>query len=365
MIKKFESFVNEDYERKNNHLTKEQQNFRKMEEENKYNLVRILTSFCDVDEHTVNILLDRVDNSILYYTFGDVLDIFSRLDLINMPNSCQREFIKTFFDINSMKRNDGIKLEEMLKTLSKKCNDGKEYPIVIDVNGKLLTGKVWYCDDWGEYFESEDDIINRVWNDDELGNCNGIESAECFVDKELEDLNYEEIDLDKEYGYKGDSSIKETINYDQLNESFTNQELKDAIKAHGGLIVNKCTNHDARTSIVDFDLKNAKFVGYLKPETVDDIYINNCFILLYKSRDIILRTNDGGIIVVEKDDFDKNYYAWLRKVKTRNNNWIEDIVRKYPEKEYWNTSKRDIEYDSIEPDKDATYMRRSKHINRK
>lgn len=197
MIKKFEQFVNEDYERKNNHLTKEQQNFRKMEEENKYNLVRILTSFCDVDEHTVNILLDRVDNSSLYYTFGDVLDIFSRLNLINMPKSCQRDFIKTFFDINSMKRNDGIKLEEMLETLSKKCNGGKEYPIVIDVNGKLLTGKVWYCDDWGEYFESEDDIINRVWNDDELGNCNGIESAECFVDKELEDLNYEEIDLDK------------------------------------------------------------------------------------------------------------------------------------------------------------------------
>ena len=346
MIKKFESFVNEDYERKND-LTEE-----------KYHFVRILTSFCDVDEHTANILLDRVIHSI-FYTVGDVLDIFGRLNLINMPKSCQREFIKTFFDINSMKRNDGIKLEEMLKTLSKNCNGGKEYPIVIDVNGKLLTGKVWYCDDWGEYFESEDDIYNRIWKDADF---DGIGDAESWVEQEIEDLNYEEIDLDKEYGYKEDSSIKENLNYDQLNESFTNQELKDAIKAHGGLTT-KYFYDDARQNLADFDLKNAKFVGYLKPETVEDIYNNNCYILLYKSRDIILRTNDGGIILVEKGDsvLDKNYDVWVRKVKTRNNNWIEDRIRKYPEEDHWNSSKRDIKYDSIKPERHATYMRRSKH----
>ena len=93
------------------------------------------------------------------------------------------------------------------------------------------------------------------------------------------------IQAREESGYTNaevDEYISEMNNknsFDILNESFTNKELKDAIKAHGGLIVNKCINHDARTSIVDFDLKNAKFVGYLKPETVDDIYNNNCFIL--------------------------------------------------------------------------------------
>jgi hypothetical protein len=94
---------------------------------------------------------------------------------------------------------------------------------------------------------------------------------------------------------------------------------------------------------------------------------NNCYILLYKSRDIILRTNDGGIILVEKGNsvLDKNYDVWVRKVKTRNNNWIEDRVRKHPEEEYWNSSKVDIKYDSLKPEKHATYMRRKKPINRK
>jgi hypothetical protein len=163
------------------------------------------------------------------------------------------------------------------------------------------------------------------------------------------------------------SEMNNKNSFDELNESFTNQELKDAIKAHGGLTVNKHFYDDARTSLADFDLKNAKFVGYLKPETVDDIYNNNCYILLYKSRDIILRTNDGGIILVEKGNsvLDKNYDVWVRKVKTRNNNWIEDRVRKHPEEEYWNSSKVDIKYDSLKPEKHATYMRRKKPINRK
>ena len=30
-------------------------------------------------------------------------------------------------------------------------------------------------------------------------------------------------------------NIDENIDFEQLNESFTNQELKNAIKAHGGL----------------------------------------------------------------------------------------------------------------------------------
>ena len=216
-----------------------------------------------------------------------------------------------------------------------------ENAFVYDEHGKRIGFDNWYPEDVAEkLIQMVRDEINKHWS-------------------ELEKLKSDE-------NHNMKSGIKESINYDQLNESFTNQELKDAIKAHGGLTV-KHFYDDARTSLADFDLKNAKFVGYLKPETVDDIYNNNCYILLYKSRDIILRTNDGGIILVEKGNsvLDKNYDVWVRKVKTRNNNWIEDRVRKHPEEEYWNSSKVDIKYDSLKPEKHATYMRRSKHINRK
>lgn len=338
MIKKFEQFVNEIHSshKEQNHETKDRE------------LLSYLYSI-GVDREATTQILKKSQEVDFYYTPEEAENIFERIPYCDNAYKKAYAVVNVFFTVD-------IEFDDYCKE--------HNIPIVRGVNGKLLTGKVVYSEYFNQYGENEDDIIYML---DVAAEKEGLTPEEYTEQNRGQNiLDGVEVDLDKEYGYKGDSSVKESINYDQLNESFTNQELKDAIKAHGGL-ADKYFYDDARTSLADFDLKNAKFVGYLKPETVNDIYNNNCYILLYKSRDIILRTNDGGIIIVEKGDgvLDKNYDVWVRKVKTRNNNWIEDIVRKHPEEEYWNSSKRDIKYDSIKPEKHATYMRRKKHINRK
>lgn len=165
-------------------------------------------------------------------------------------------------------------------------------------------------------------------------------------------------------------NIDESIDFEQLNESFTNQELKDAIKAHGGLSKGKFNSdytRDARKGSTYFDLKNAKYVGYLKPETISDIIDSDCYKIIFRSLDILLYTKDGGMIVVDKGDsyLDNNYREWVKKIKNRDNNWIEDEVSEHPDEEFLNTGKRDEEYDYVTPNDDITSLRRWKHINNK
>lgn len=158
-------------------------------------------------------------------------------------------------------------------------------------------------------------------------------------------------------------NIYENIDFEQLNESFTNKELKDAIKAHGGLTRSGSRNIEDARFFGEFDLKNAKYVGYLNFETINDIINNNCYILLYNSLNLLLKTNDGGIIVIERGGelLDKDYTEWLKKVKTRDNNWIDDKISEDPENNRsWNVAKKNVEI-NVEPDKNATQMRRHKH----
>ena len=157
-------------------------------------------------------------------------------------------------------------------------------------------------------------------------------------------------------------NIDENIDFEQLNESFTNQELKDAIKAHGGL---RKFNYfqDARMNNSKFDLKNAKYAGYLNSETYTYIVQSGCSIILFKSQDLLLYTNDGGIIVVNYGDeyLEKDHTEWIKKMKFRNNNWIEDEVSEHPESDHWNVNKQYIRRDGVDPDRDVTFMRRRKH----
>ena len=160
-------------------------------------------------------------------------------------------------------------------------------------------------------------------------------------------------------------NIDENIDFEQLNESFTNQELKDAIKAHGGL---SSFILDARKESDKFNLKNAKYVGYLNPEIYKDICDSGCYLIIYKSLDFILFTKDGGAIIINDGDeyLGKDYNEWVKKMKIRNNNWVEDEVSEKPENSLiMQAHKQDIRYDRHKkPDEYATSMRRYKHINR-
>ena len=163
--------------------------------------------------------------------------------------------------------------------------------------------------------------------------------------------------------------------FDTLNESFTNQELKDAIKAHGGLS-KLYKDIDARTLYTEqsnsFDLVNCKYCGYISPEIVkiiDKEFKCNIRVWYYIYTNI-LKTNDGGAIIIDNgdDDLGDEHRKWIKKMKIRNNNWKEDWLNNNTGKStrLWikGTSPEDVDDHKI-PDRFNTSMRRSKHINRK
>jgi hypothetical protein len=173
---------------------------------------------------------------------------------------------------------------------------------------------------------------------------------------------------------KNDHLTKEQQNYDQLNESFTNQELKDAIKAHGGLS-KLYKNIDARTLYTEqsnsFDLVNCKYCGYISQEIVEIINTEfKCNLRLwYYIYTNILFTNDGGAIIIDNGDGNLGYEhrKWIKKMKIRNNNWKEDLLNKNTGKntKLWDKGSPEDVDDDKRPDGFDTSMRRSKHINRK
>jgi hypothetical protein len=77
------------------------------------------------------------------------------------------------------------------------------------VNGKVLTGKVYYCEEFGIYMESEDDFEDErfmrqfdEWANDKADE-EGIldDDRPDWVDRQWSNLDIKEVDLDKEFGW--------------------------------------------------------------------------------------------------------------------------------------------------------------------
>ena len=225
-----------------------------------------------------------------------------------------------------------------------------ENAFVYDEHGKRIGFDNWYPEDVAEkLIQMIRDEINKHWSD-------------------LERLKSDE-------NHNMNSSIKESINYEQLNESFTNQELKDAIKEHGGLS-KTYKEIDARTLYTEqsnsFDLVDCKYCGYISPEIVEIInkeFKCNTRVWHYIYTNILL-TNDGGAIIIDNgdDNLGDEHRKWIKKMKIRNNNWKEDWLNNNTGKStrLWRKgfSQEDVDDHKI-PDRFNTSMRRSKHINRK
>ena len=117
-------------------------------------------------------------------------------------------YLKELFDIHS--DIDTIKRkQEILDIISKEYNDNKHVPVVVDINGKLLTGKVYYCEEFGIYMKSEDDFEGErfmrrfeKWANDEA-NEEGIldDDMPDWIDRQWSNLDIKEVDLDKEFGW--------------------------------------------------------------------------------------------------------------------------------------------------------------------
>lgn len=190
MIKTFEEFVNENYTHRQDWTREEREQFRSF-----------LTDGCGFARSDWRRMEEFI--AIGGYTFEEIMDIFNRLNVINHSTMDMLNYLKELFDIdsdiNTIKRK-----QEILDIISKEYNDNKHVPVVVDMNGKLLTGIVYYCEKFGEYSKYEDDFYERgnEWLNS-LADEEGIidDDRPDWVDNHLDMLDVREVDLDKEFGW--------------------------------------------------------------------------------------------------------------------------------------------------------------------
>lgn len=186
MIKKFEEFVNESLTFHSEH----------------YDPRKVFRSF-GFDENMVKPLSRRIDYDI--YSIEELTKILEIVTSVVDDTIYAAALLKVLLDRN-------ILVEEKQDTLDefcKKFNGDKPLPIVIGVNGKVLTGKVYYCEEFGIYMESEDDFEDErfmrqfdEWANDKADE-EGIldDDRPDWVDRQWSNLDIKEIDLDKEFGW--------------------------------------------------------------------------------------------------------------------------------------------------------------------
>ena len=178
MIKKFEQFVNEMYSTR-----KEELNVSNKDSE----LVAYLTLSAGVeDKDAINNMLKQSRKVDFYYTAEEAENIFNRL-----PEHENNKYHRTYAAVNLFFTPN--------EEFDEYCRENN-IPIVRDVKGKLLTGKVVYSDHFKQYGESEDDIIYML---DVAADKEGLTPEEYREQNRGKNiLDVVEVDLDKEFGWK-------------------------------------------------------------------------------------------------------------------------------------------------------------------
>ena len=189
MIKKFEEFVNENYNRRENWTPEEIEQFGSF-----------LTDICGYERSQWRRMQEFI--TINGYTFEDTMNIFNRLGVAEPPTSDMLSSLKELFDIDANKPMHIKRKKDILNEMSDKYNGGKPLPVVIDIDGKLITGEVYYCEELDAYAKDEDDFMDAVdeglfLRADEEDILDDDQSN--WVDDHWEDINIYKVDLDKEY----------------------------------------------------------------------------------------------------------------------------------------------------------------------
>jgi hypothetical protein len=186
MIKKFEEFVNESL---------------KFHFEN-YDPRKVFRSF-GFEENVVSSLSSRIDYDI--YSIEELTKILEIVTSVVDDTMYAAALLKVLFDEEYLVEEK----QDILDKFCKKFNGDKPLPIVIGVNGKVLTGKVYYCEEFGIYMESEDDFEGErfmrgfeKWANEEADE-EGIldDDRPDWIDRKWSNLNIKEVDLDKEFGW--------------------------------------------------------------------------------------------------------------------------------------------------------------------
>lgn len=190
MIKKFEEFVNENYGSKYRRDT--------LTSEDVDKLTRIFADEFDLDRDQAKLrsLMDRIESANGIYTFEEITEILYKIKSVFKNSIYSLSLIKNLFD-------QGQSVQKKEKFLNDLCKrSGHELPIVFDINGKMITGKVYYSEALNAYAKDEDDFIEA--GDEWLSiqaNEEGIldDDQPDWVSDNWDMLDIYEVDLDKEY----------------------------------------------------------------------------------------------------------------------------------------------------------------------
>ena len=182
MIKKFEEFVNENYNQSHNV---------EIESKKKVSMLFDTLGFSPS-------FINRFGGGSSEYTFEEVANIVDRLNIDTSSKTDAKELSYLFDENSDIKRK-----QEVLDYFINR-NGGKQVPVVVDdYSEKILTGKVWYCVVLDKYTENESNFDDEGFEylanyayENGYTDDDGVEYAE----NNWEDLEIIEIDLDKEFG---------------------------------------------------------------------------------------------------------------------------------------------------------------------
>ena len=140
-----------------------------------------------------------------------------------------------------------------------------------------------------------------------------------------------------------------------LKEDFSNTELTNLVREHGGLVSTDelVGRYGARSYESWSNIANMRPVGYINPEEAHIIDMFNTFKPINEQ---ILYCNDGGVIVVEGTERYENLDDMLNdpnrdKMHKRLNNYLDD--------------KGEKPYPYVGVDKYSNRQRREDHMNRR
>ena len=188
MIKTFEQFVNENYNRRENWTPEEIEQFGSF-----------LTDVCGYERSQWR----RMQEFIMTggYTFEEIMNIFNRLGVTDHPTMDMLNYLKQLFDFDKDELTIKRK-QEILDAISQEYNDGKALPVVVDVNGKLLTGVVFYSETFDAYAADLSDFDENLYA---MAAEKGIldDDQTDWVDDYWNNTgDGYEVDLDKEFGWR-------------------------------------------------------------------------------------------------------------------------------------------------------------------
>lgn len=192
MIKKFEEFVNENYGSKYRKETLTSEDLDKLE--------RIFVDEFDLGRNRARLraMMDRMQMADGIYTFEEITEILYKIKSVFKNSLYSLSLIKNLFD-------QGQSVQNKQKLLDDSCKRrGCELPIVFDINGKMITGEVYYCEELNAYAKDEDDFeeAGDEWlsiKADEEGILDDDQID--WVSDHWEDLNIYKVDLDKEFNW--------------------------------------------------------------------------------------------------------------------------------------------------------------------